>query len=61
MSELRTRVAKLQADAAACAHIGELATDSEKRELFVRLARHLTGAAQEMECASSGRAADSKG
>ncbi len=51
MNELRARLEKLQADAEDCAHIRDLATDPEKRELFARLARHLTRLAQEMESA----------
>ena len=51
MNELRARLEKLQADAEDCAHIRDLATDPKKRELFARLAHHLTVLAQEMECA----------
>lgn len=49
MNELQARLTKLQADAADCAHIRDVATDPNKRELFARLARHLTVLAEEME------------
>jgi hypothetical protein len=43
---------KLRANAAECAVIRDLATDQEKRELFARLAAHLSALAAEMERAS---------
>ena len=51
MKELRARLEKLQADAQECANIRDLATDPKKRELFARLARHLTVLAQDLQCA----------
>jgi len=52
MSELMTRPDKLRADAAECALIRDLATDGDKRELFARLAEHLSKLAAEVERAA---------
>jgi len=52
MSELMAQPDKLRANAAECAVIRDLATDQEKRELFARLAAHLSALAAEMERAS---------
>ncbi|MGJ4953830.1 hypothetical protein [Bradyrhizobium sp. HKCCYLS20291] len=49
MSELMTQPEKLRADAAECALIRDLATDRDKRELFARLAEHLSMLATEVE------------
>ncbi|BAM90776.1 conserved hypothetical protein [Bradyrhizobium oligotrophicum S58] len=49
MSELMTQPDKLRADAAECALIRDLATDRDKRELFARLAEHLSTLAVEVE------------
>jgi hypothetical protein len=40
---------KVRSDAAECALISNLATNQEKRELFARLAEHLTVLASEVE------------
>lgn len=40
---------KLRTDAAECALIRDLATDVRKRELFSKLAEHLTALAEEAE------------
>ncbi|UWU73037.1 hypothetical protein N2603_23320 [Bradyrhizobium huanghuaihaiense] len=42
-------VEKLRSDAAECALIRDLATDPKKRELFTRLADHLSVLAGEVE------------
>lgn len=55
MSELMTRPDKLRADAAECALIRDLATDRDKRELFARLAEHLSKLAGEVERAARTR------
>ena len=52
MSDLMAQPDKLRANAAECAVIRDLATDQEKRELFARLAAHLSALAAEMERAS---------
>ncbi|WP_139017323.1 hypothetical protein [Bradyrhizobium sp. STM 3809] len=49
MSEWTTQPDKLRADAAECAVIRDLATDRDKRELFARLAEHLSTLAAEVE------------
>jgi len=52
MSQLMARPDQLRANAAECAVIRDLATDQEKRELFARLAEHLSALAAEMEYAA---------
>ena len=49
MSELMIQPDKLRADAAECAVIRDFATDRDKRELFARLAEHLSMLAAEVE------------
>jgi len=49
------RVEKLRQDAAECARVRDLATDQEKRELFGRLASHLTLLADQVEMAMLAR------
>ena len=51
MQDMKTHLEKLRADAAECALIRDLATDSAKRELFTRLAEHLAILAGEVEAA----------
>ena len=51
---------KLRADAAEAVLIGELATDPHKRELFTRLADHLTTLAEEVERAIARHTAGEK-
>ncbi|MGY4427557.1 hypothetical protein [Bradyrhizobium betae] len=49
MKDMQVQLEKLRTDAAECALIGDLATDPKKRELFTRLADHLTVLASEVE------------
>jgi hypothetical protein len=51
MQDMKAHLEKLRADAAECALIRDLATDPVKRELFTRLAEHLTTLAREVESA----------
>ena len=55
MRDLKVHLDKLRADAAECALIRDLATDPQKRELFTRLAEHLSVLAQEVEAAIAAR------
>ena len=50
---MQAQLEKLQRDAAECALVRDLATDPKKRELFTRLAEHLTVLASEVERAIS--------
>jgi len=49
MKDMQASLEKLRADAAEAALIRDLATDRHKRELFTRLADHLTRLAAEVE------------
>lgn len=49
MMDMQVRYEKLLADAAECAILRDLATDTEKRELFGRLSEHLRVLASLME------------
>jgi hypothetical protein len=49
MKDIQTYLEKLRCDAAECAIIRDLATDTAKRELFTRLAEHLTVLASMVE------------
>jgi hypothetical protein len=49
MEDLKTHLEKLRADAAECLLIRDLATDAHKRELFARLAEHLSALADQVE------------
>ncbi|MGY4408664.1 hypothetical protein ACVWW4_000400 [Bradyrhizobium sp. LB7.1] len=49
MKDMQVRLEKLRIDAAECALIRDLATDPRKRELFAKLAEHLTVLALEVE------------
>jgi hypothetical protein len=49
MKDMQVQLEKLRADAAECALIRDLATDTEKRQLFTRLAAHLDTLADEVE------------
>ncbi|MBV8926211.1 MAG: hypothetical protein JOZ74_12665 [Bradyrhizobium sp.] len=51
MQDMRAHLEKLRTDAAECALIRDLATDPEKRQLFTRLAEHLSALAREVEAA----------
>lgn len=64
MQDMKTQLEKLRTAAADCALIRDLATDPKKRELFTRLAEHLSVLAAEVEAAIAGqlagRAVDSR-
>jgi hypothetical protein len=49
MKDYQAQLEKLRTDAAECALIRDLATDKAKRELFDRLASHLTVLADQVE------------
>ena len=49
MQDMQAQLEKLRSDAAECEMIRDLATDSKKRELFDRLAAHLSVLASEVE------------
>ena len=49
MKDMQAHVEKLHRDAAECAIIRDLATDPKKRELFAKLAGHLSVLASEVE------------
>ena len=49
MQDMLAQLEKLRSDAAECQLIRDLATDPKKRELFDRLAAHLTVLASEVE------------
>lgn len=51
MTDCLAHLEKLRTDAADCALIRDLATDKAKRELFDRLANHLTVLAEHVELA----------
>jgi len=49
MKDYQTQLEKLRKDAAECALIRDLATDKAKREMFDRIASHLTVLADQVE------------
>jgi hypothetical protein len=49
MKDMQAHLEKLRSDAAECALISNFATNLEKKELFTRLAEHLTVLASEVE------------
>lgn len=51
MKDYQAQVEKFRRDGAECALIRALATDKAKRDLLDRLARHLTGLAEQVEMA----------
>jgi hypothetical protein len=55
MQDMKAHLEKLRTDAAECALIRDLATDAQKRELFTRLAEHLSVLATEVEAAIAAR------
>ena len=55
MKDMQAQLEKLRTDAAECALIRDLATDSKKRELFTRLTDHLSVLAAEVERAIAER------
>jgi hypothetical protein len=61
MQDMTAHLEKLRADAAECALIRDLATDPQKRELFTRLAEHLSALASEVEAAIAVKLAGEEG
>ena len=57
MQDMRTHLEKLRRDAAECELISGLATEKAKRDLFARLAEHLSVLAAEVERAISAQLA----
>jgi hypothetical protein len=51
VKDCQTYLEKLRADAAECRLISDLATDPAKRQMFDRLALHLTSLADQVELA----------
>jgi heme oxygenase len=49
MKDMQAHLEKLHRDAAECAIIRDLATDPKKRELFAKLAEHMSVLASEVE------------
>jgi len=49
MRDAQAQLEKLRTDAAECALVRDLAIDPKKRELFTRLAAHLSALADEVE------------
>jgi hypothetical protein len=49
MQDMELQLERLRLDAEDCALISRLATDSKKKELFARLAKHLATLASEVE------------
>jgi hypothetical protein len=49
MKDMQAQLEKLRTDAAECALIRDLATEPKKRELFTKLAAHLSVLADEVE------------
>ncbi|UWU73031.1 hypothetical protein N2603_23275 [Bradyrhizobium huanghuaihaiense] len=60
MQDYLTQLEKLRKDAAECSLIRDLATDPAKRELFDRLANHLTMLADQVEMAMLERKSGTK-
>jgi ribosomal protein S7 len=60
MQDMRVHLEKLRTDAAECALIRDLATDRQKRELFTRLAEHLSALASEVEAAIAAKLDDER-
>jgi hypothetical protein len=61
MQDMKTHLEKLRTDAAECALIRDLTTDPGKRELFTRLAEHLSILASEVEAAIAARLGGEEG
>jgi hypothetical protein len=57
MKDMMAHLEKLRIDAEDCALISKLATDMQKRELFARLAEHLSLLASEIERAMAAKMA----
>lgn len=60
MKDMQASLEKLRADAAEAARMRDLATDSQKRELFARLSAHLATLATEVERAIEMRRTNEK-
>jgi len=60
MKDYQAQIEKLRKDAAECALIRDLATDKAKREMFDRLASHLTVLADQVELAMIERRSGTK-
>jgi hypothetical protein len=60
MKDYQAQIEKLRKDAAECALIRDLATDKAKREMFDRLASHLTVLADQVELAMIERSSGTK-
>jgi len=60
MKDMQAQLEKLRTDAAECALIRDLATEPKKRELFTRLADHLSVLADEVERAIAAAASEVK-
>jgi hypothetical protein len=59
MSGLMKQLSKIRAEAAECNLVANLATDPEKKQMYTRLAEHLTSLASEVERAvREGKPAD---
>jgi hypothetical protein len=58
MQDYQNHLEKLRREAAECELISNLATDKNKRELFARLAQHMSTVAAEVERAMIAKAAD---
>jgi hypothetical protein len=61
MQDMRAYLERQRTDAAECALIRDLATDPEKRQLFTRLAEHLSALASEVEAAIATKLAGEEG
>lgn len=55
MQDMVAQLEKLRTDSAECKLISDLATDPAKRELFARIAKHLSVLADEVERAIAER------
>jgi hypothetical protein len=60
MRDMQEQLENLRSDAADCKSISDLATNLKKRELFARLADHLSVLASEIECAIAATASGTK-
>jgi hypothetical protein len=60
MKDYQAQLEKLRRDAAECALIRDLATDKAKREMFDRLASHLTVLGNQVEMAMMDRKGSAK-
>jgi hypothetical protein len=57
MKDMEQHLLKLRTDAEECSNISKLATDSQKQELFARLAQHLNVLASEVARAIAAKSA----